>query len=163
MIFSRVVAALFAFGTISAVASPAPAVVEKREDVSDVLAVISTLQSTTGGILPQIDSLVNTDTATEENLTPLLQQLTAAFDTSAVSLEALQGRVDENTGGTKDEVAEQTAAVYTDVIRSLDNLKTKTPQFWPLVPQFGLDAALTQVLLGLNILLAGVVQLVAAL
>ena len=45
MIFTRVIATLFAFGTISALASPAP-VVEKREDVSDVLAVISTLQST---------------------------------------------------------------------------------------------------------------------
>jgi hypothetical protein len=53
MIFTRVFATLFAFGAVSALASPAPAV-EKRQDVSEVLAVISTLQSTTGGILPQI-------------------------------------------------------------------------------------------------------------
>lgn len=58
------------------------------------------------------DNLVNTDTATEDNLSPLIQQLTTAFDTSATSLNSL-GRVDESSGGTKEEVAERTAAVYT--------------------------------------------------
>lgn len=57
MIFSRVVATLFAFGTISVLASPAPVVVEKRQDVSNVLGVIGTLQSTTGSILPQIGNV----------------------------------------------------------------------------------------------------------
>ncbi|KAJ2922554.1 hypothetical protein H1R20_g14546, partial [Candolleomyces eurysporus] len=165
MIFTRVVAALFAFGAVSVLASPAPAVVEKRQapaDVSDVLAIIGTLQSTTGGILPQIDTLVNSDTATEENLTPLLQQLTSAFDTSAVSLNQL-GRVDETSGGTREQVAERTAAVYSDVTKSLDNLKTKKPHHWPLVPKFGLDAALLKVLIGLDLVLIGVVKLVGAL
>lgn len=110
MLFFPVIASFFAFGALSAVGSPAP-VVQKRQDVSSVLSILDTLQSQTGSILPQIDSLVNSDEATEENLTPLAQQLVEALNSGGASLEAL-GAVDE-TGGTQDEVAQRTAAIYT--------------------------------------------------
>lgn len=54
MIFSRAVFAVLAFGGLSAIASPTPAVVEKRQDVSEVLGVIDTLSTTVDAILPQI-------------------------------------------------------------------------------------------------------------
>jgi len=158
----RLVASFFAFGAISALATPTP-VVEKREDVSDVLAIVGTLQSSTGSILPQIDSLVNTDQATEANLSPLLAQLVTALDTSAASFQSLNGKVDQNSGGSKEEVAAQVATVYTDISTSLNNVKTKKPHLYPLIPKHGLDAALLKVLLGLDLILIGVVKLVAVL
>ncbi|EAU81004.1 hypothetical protein CC1G_03180 [Coprinopsis cinerea okayama7 len=162
MFFTRVLLSVFAVGAISAVARPAETV-QKREDVSDVLAVIGTLKSTTGSILPQLDALVNSDDATEENVSPLLEQLAGAFDTGTVSLQGLQGKVDPSSGGTEEEVAEEVATVYTDVATSLDNLKTKKPHLYPLVPKFGLDLALFKLLLGLQLVLAGVLKLVAVL
>jgi len=53
MIFSRVVATFFAIGSVGVLALPS-APVEARADITDVLAVLDTLQSSTGGILPQI-------------------------------------------------------------------------------------------------------------
>jgi len=57
MIFSRVVAAFFAIGSVGVLALPS-APVEARADITDVLAVLDTLQSSTGGILPQIGRLL---------------------------------------------------------------------------------------------------------
>jgi hypothetical protein len=114
MLFFPIIASFFAFGALTAVASPAPAVdtVEKRQDASSVLAILSTLQSQTGSILPQIDSLVNSDAATEENLTPLAQQLVAALNSGGASLESLRGRVNQDAAS-NDEAAEKAAAIYT--------------------------------------------------
>lgn len=114
MLFFPIVASFFAFGALTAVASPAPVVdtVEKRQDVSSVLAILDTLQSQTGSILPQIDSLVNSNAATEENLTPLAQQLVAALNSGGASLESLRGRVNQDAAS-NDEAAEKAAAIYT--------------------------------------------------
>jgi len=60
-----------------------------------------------------LDSLVNSGAANEDNISPLLQQLTGAFDTSAVSFQALQGNVDPSTGGSEQQVANEVATVYT--------------------------------------------------
>jgi len=59
MYLSRIFYAFLFLGAISAVATPAPVAEEKRDlqkraDVSDVLSVVSVLQSSTGSILPQI-------------------------------------------------------------------------------------------------------------
>ncbi|PPR04822.1 hypothetical protein CVT24_007082 [Panaeolus cyanescens] len=162
MFFSRALFSLLAVGAIGALASPAP-VVEKREDVSDVLAVVGNLKATTDVILPQIDSLVDSGAATDANLSPLLQDLATALDTSSSELDSLKGKVDPNTGGTKDEVAQEVSVVYTDVTKSLNNLKTKKPHLWYLIPKFGLEAALIKLLLGLELVLAGVLTLVAGL
>ncbi|KAG2010607.1 hypothetical protein CC2G_013418 [Coprinopsis cinerea AmutBmut pab1-1] len=162
MFFTRALFSVFAVGAIAAIAAPS-AVVEKREDISDVLAIVGTLKASTDSILPQIDNLVNTDTATEANLSPLLQDLSASINSGATSLEALRGKVDSSSGGTEEQVAEEVAVIYTDVAHSLDNLKKKKPHLYPLVPKFGLDAALLKLLLGLQLVLAGVIKLLAVL
>lgn len=54
MFFSRAVFSILAFGGLSAIASPAPVVVQKRQDVSEALDIIGTLDSTVSGILPQL-------------------------------------------------------------------------------------------------------------
>ena len=60
-----------------------------------------------------IDGLVNSGAATEDNLSPLLAQLSSALDTSAVRLEALEGKVDPNRGGTEQQVADEVGTIYT--------------------------------------------------
>jgi hypothetical protein len=54
MFFSCAVFAILAFGGLSAVASPTPVVVEKRQDVSEVLGIIDALSGTVDGILSQL-------------------------------------------------------------------------------------------------------------
>lgn len=54
MFFSRAVFTILALGGLSAIASPAPVVVEKRQDVNEALHIIATLDSAVSGILPQL-------------------------------------------------------------------------------------------------------------
>lgn len=110
---------------------------------------------------PSPDTLANDGTATEENITPLLTELVAALDTTTASLNALGTTIDTTTGGTEDDVAREVSAVYTEIFTSMDNLRVQAPSLATLIPSLGLDLALQQVLLGLQILLAGVLRLVA--
>jgi len=57
------------------------------------------------------DGLVNSNTATEENLTPLLNQLVTALNTGSTSLDGLKGKVNANSG--QQDAADRAAAVYT--------------------------------------------------
>ncbi|PPQ76182.1 hypothetical protein CVT25_007239 [Psilocybe cyanescens] len=57
MFASRFFVSLLAFTALGVSASPAPAPAEKRSaDVSDVLAVVSTLKTKTNAILPEIST-----------------------------------------------------------------------------------------------------------
>ncbi|KAF6759949.1 hypothetical protein DFP72DRAFT_121232 [Ephemerocybe angulata] len=160
MYFKSIVASFFALGAICAAASPAP-VVEKRQDISSVLAIIETLQSSTGSILPQLDSLADSESSTESDFEPLIAELVSSLDTSSTQLNAL-GPVDQS-GASQDEVATKVASIYSDIATTSNNVKTKKPQFYPLFPKFGLEAALIKLLFGLEIVLIGVLKLVAAL
>ncbi|KIJ55982.1 hypothetical protein M422DRAFT_239159 [Sphaerobolus stellatus SS14] len=170
MIFSRVLLSFLSLGVISAVASPAPVAeekraIEKRADVSDVLGVVSTLQSSSNSILPQIDNLVSTNQATTDNISPLLTLLQTALTTAGTQINSFQsGGFDASTGGSAQDVANQLAPVISNVVTSLNNLNAVNPTiFGPLIASFGLDAALNTILVGLGVLLTGVVQLLAAL
>ncbi|KAF5342323.1 hypothetical protein D9611_001490 [Ephemerocybe angulata] len=159
MYFKSIVASFFALSAICAVASPAP-VAEKRQDVSSVLAIVNSLQSSTGSILPQIDSLANSDSSTEAQIEPLIAQLVSSLSTSTTQLNAL-GR--DQSGANKDEVANKIAGIYSDIAKTSNNVKTKKPHFYPLFPKYGLEAALIKLLFGLEIVLVGVLKLVASL
>ncbi|TFK37795.1 hypothetical protein BDQ12DRAFT_749525 [Crucibulum laeve] len=163
MIASRFLFSFLTLGVISAAAIPTAVTVEKREDVSDILAVVNTLQGSSDTILPQIDSLIATNSATEDNLSPLLYQLSDALGTASTSFTNLQGNVNTNSGGSQQDVANAVAPVYNNIAVSLDNVKKHKPEFAPLFLKFGIDAALNKILLGLDILLVGVIKLVAVL
>ncbi|KIJ25928.1 hypothetical protein M422DRAFT_273066 [Sphaerobolus stellatus SS14] len=153
MIVSRILFSFLSLGAISAVATPTPVVVsdekraiEKRADVSDISGVISTLRSNTNSILPQIDNLVSANQQTEDNISPLLQQLLTALTTAGTQINSFQS-------------ANQLAPVI-----SPKQLRGCKPyRLRPLIASFGFDAALNTILVGLEILLQGVVQLLAAL
>ncbi|KAJ7160316.1 hypothetical protein C8R46DRAFT_1001526 [Mycena filopes] len=135
-------------------------VVDKRASTTDIEAVLNALQSSTDSILPQINSLVSAGTATDDTVTPLINDLTAALDTATASLGTLA------LGGLKrqsdDDVANLVAGIITDITNTLDGLlgtASTIPALGGLLA--GVDTSLNQVLLGLEILLAGVLNLVA--
>jgi len=70
------------------------------------------------------DGLVNSNTATEENLTPLLNQLVTTLNTGSTSIDGLNGKVNANAD--QQDVANRAAAVTT-VINLLQLLKY---HFW---------------------------------
>ena len=57
------------------------------------------------------DGLVNSDTATEENLTPLLNQLVTALNTGSASIDGLKGKINANAD--QQDVANRAAEVTT--------------------------------------------------
>ncbi|TFK37798.1 hypothetical protein BDQ12DRAFT_749549 [Crucibulum laeve] len=166
MIASRILYSFLTLGVISAAATPAAITVEKCQSTADIKTVLNTLKSSTDAILPQITNLGN---VTDENVTPLINDLTAALNTASSSLASLetysdlQGRVDTNSGGSQQDVANAVAPIYRNIVVSLNNLKTQNPEFASLFTKFGTDAALNNLLLGLGTLLAGVVELIAVL
>ncbi|PPQ81850.1 hypothetical protein CVT25_013450 [Psilocybe cyanescens] len=149
-------------GSLSASATPVPETVEKRADISDVLSVISTLKSSTGTIIPQINSLVSDGTASESNVTPLISDLITSLNTASSSLASI-GSVDSTSGGSATDVANAIAPIITDITTTLSSVNTAVPGLANLLGGLGLDAALNQVLTGLETLLAGVLNLVAQL
>ncbi|KAJ7669743.1 hypothetical protein B0H17DRAFT_1209504 [Mycena rosella] len=122
-------------------------------------------------ITPQIihaDALVSSATATDATVTPLINDLTAAFDTASASLTTLAQtsglkRQGKRNRQSNDDIANLVAGILTDVTTALDGLlgtASTIPGLGRLLG--GLDVSLNQVLLGFETLLAGVLSLVAA-
>lgn len=112
MLFFPVLSSFFAFGALTAVASPAPSV-EKRTNAADVLTTVVNIETQVNVILPQIDALIGSPTATVADIEPLAAQLAGVLRAGTAKIDAFEGKVDANSGGTKDEVAKKTADIYT--------------------------------------------------
>ncbi|KAF7345710.1 Sc15 protein [Mycena venus] len=156
-------ASLFLLSTTFVSASPtsADAGLAVRASTADIQTVFNTLKGSTDTILPQITSLVSGGTATDETVTPLINDLTAALDTATASLATLSP-IELRKRQSDDEIAELVAGILTDVTNALDGLlgtASTIPALGGLLA--GVDVSLHQVLLGLEILLAGVLNLVA--
>ncbi|KAJ7174073.1 hypothetical protein C8R43DRAFT_1058065 [Mycena crocata] len=157
-------ASLFLLSASFVSASPTPAglaVVDKRASTADIQTVFNTLKTSTDSILPQINALVSSGTATDETVTPLVNDLTTALDTATASLAALPA-TSVSKRQSDDEIANLVAGIITDVTNALDGLlgtAATIPALGGLLA--GIDTSLNQVLLGLEILLAGVLRLVA--
>ncbi|KIJ29636.1 hypothetical protein M422DRAFT_36900 [Sphaerobolus stellatus SS14] len=99
MFFSHVFSfAVLSLSVISAVATPAA---PKKRAVTD---------SSTGTILPQIDSLANSGSATQANISPLLANLVDSLNTASTSLNAMQANSVTGSSNAK-EVANAAAPV----------------------------------------------------
>ncbi|KAJ7436086.1 hypothetical protein B0H11DRAFT_1755268 [Mycena galericulata] len=141
---------------VSAIPSP---VVDKRASTADIETVFTTLKSSTDSILPQITALVSGGTATDATVTPLINELTSALETASGSLTGLAIPLKRQTDA---EIATLVAGIITDITNALDSLlgtASTIPALGGLLA--GVDTSLNQVLLGLEILLAGVLELVA--
>jgi len=137
------------------------AVVEKRSSTADIETVFNTLKGSTDSILPQITSLVSGGNATDDTVTPLINDLTAALDTATASLATLTP-VSSSKRQSDDDIANLIAGIITDITNALDGLlgdAASIPDLGSLLA--GVDTSLDQVLVGLETLLAGVLNLVA--
>jgi hypothetical protein len=111
MLFLSAVTSFLAFGAFTAAASPTPSL-KRRQDITNVLAIVDGLQSKTDSILPQIDSLINTGEATVTSIEPLAFELVGVLASVGSSLEAIQGQIDPATDGALEEVVQKTAAIF---------------------------------------------------
>ncbi|KAH9476875.1 hypothetical protein JR316_0010791 [Psilocybe cubensis] len=150
-------------GAIAASSSPTPSEthVEKRADISDVLAIINTLETATTPILSSIDTVAGSILPSSVTLTPLVASLVASLNTASASL-ALLGTVSP-TGGSPATIAAATAPIVSNIVRTLNNAKRTIPGVNLVVATLGLDASLNQVLVGLENSTAGVLNLLAQL
>ncbi|KAJ7250097.1 hypothetical protein B0H12DRAFT_1019314 [Mycena haematopus] len=147
-------AASFVSGTV---------VAEKRASTASVETVFNTLKASTDTILPQINSHVSSGTASDATVTPLLNQLTAAFNTASTSLQTIP-RVESRKRQSDQDVAVLVAGIITDTTNSLNGLHGFAPHIPALAGLIiALDVALQELLVGLDIVLAGVVTLVSGL
>jgi hypothetical protein len=55
--------------------------------------------------------LLADNTASEENLPPLLETLVLNLDTTTATLKTLEGNVDTGSGGSQDDVAQRAASI----------------------------------------------------
>ncbi|KAJ7704846.1 hypothetical protein B0H17DRAFT_1126482 [Mycena rosella] len=156
---------LFLLATSFVSASPTPlaglTAVEKRASTADIETVFNTLKSSTDSILPQITALVSGGNATDDTVTPLINDLTGALDTATASLAALPATTSSKRQS-DDDIANLVAGIITDVTNALDGLlgtASTIPALGGLLA--GVDTSLNQVLIGLETLLAGVLTLVA--
>ncbi|KAH6892765.1 hypothetical protein BKA70DRAFT_1571544 [Coprinopsis sp. MPI-PUGE-AT-0042] len=163
MLFTRALFSLFAVGVISALAAPSVALVERGEDMSNVLATLDTLESKNDGIISKIDKLIDGNTANEANLSPLLQSLSFNVDTTTATFKSYKGKPDPHHGGSKDDVAKKVSKIIEKIIIVIHKIKTHKPHLYFLVVKFGLQLALYKLLLGLEVIVAGVLVLVGSL
>ncbi|KAI3611942.1 sc15 protein [Moniliophthora roreri] len=146
------------FGFVAA--NPIANEVAKRDN-ADIQTVLTTLKGQTDTILPQITDLSNSGSASDETVTPLLNQLTTALDTATASLAGLEPSSSRKRQS-DDDIANLVAGIVTDITNALSGLTAQAAAIPTLgVLLAGVDTSLAQVLSGLEILLAGVLRLVA--
>ncbi|KAF8872018.1 hypothetical protein CPB84DRAFT_1899551, partial [Gymnopilus junonius] len=148
---------ILAFTGLTAFASPIE-IERHAADVSNVLDIVSTLQGSTSSILPQLNTLVLNGQANTVTVTPLINQLVTSLNTASTSFNSL-GPIDASTSGTQEDVA----TAFAPIISMSCNYFFEVPGLAPLLTTLGIDFALDQVLLGLDIVLHGVVHLISVL
>ncbi|KLO20615.1 hypothetical protein SCHPADRAFT_884637 [Schizopora paradoxa] len=162
MYFTRIASAFAVAATFCslAVANPLPSI-EKRQDLSSISGVLTTLQTTIGPILAEITSQGNGGNVTSDSLNPLVGELDTALTNAASSLTSLStsSRVKRQS---ESDIATLTAGIVTDIANALNTLLGDASAIPELGSIFsGIDTSLNQVLVGLETLLAGVLNLVA--
>ncbi|KAH8828030.1 hypothetical protein DL96DRAFT_1709340 [Flagelloscypha sp. PMI_526] len=156
---SRAVSFLL-FATIFGLVAASPAALSfkdvalsKRADEDAILARLQTLKTQTDAILPKI---------TKDALTPLFNQLTDAITSTTTDLAALPESKARSLDKRQSEIADLVAQLLQDITSALEGLTGDLATLPWLGGLFtGLDAALSQLLKGLEGLLAGVLNLVA--
>ncbi|KAL5494864.1 hypothetical protein ACEPAI_326 [Sanghuangporus weigelae] len=158
MLFSHVISFLTFSLTLGTFASGKP--VAARSDVTSIQNMFTSLQSNTNNILPQIKGLAAEGNATNESVGPLVIELISALQGVQGSL-ALIGPI--SSDASNDTLVELIAEIITDIVGTLDLLANSTDITYLSGLLYGIDLALADILLGLDVILAGVTYLVATL
>ncbi|KAF8880927.1 hypothetical protein CPB85DRAFT_1442899 [Mucidula mucida] len=133
----------------------------KRDD-ADVLNILTMLKDSTDSILPQIDSLVASNQANSDSLTPLFDQVQDALTTATSSLEGLAASGTKKRQ-TDDELASLASQIIQDINTSTTNANTAAaPLGFPgVITKFSF--ALDKLLIDLDILVPGILKAVVIL
>ncbi|KAJ7192439.1 hypothetical protein GGX14DRAFT_595762 [Mycena pura] len=144
---------------VSAIPAPAGADVEKRSSTANVASVLNTLQGSTNSILPQINSLASSGTASDATVIPLVTQLIVAIDTAHASLGQLSP-VPSRKRQSEADLAATVAGVITEITETLNGLPgvSEIPALPTLI--IAVDTALQELLVGLDVVVAGILTLV---
>ncbi|ESK95090.1 sc15 protein [Moniliophthora roreri MCA 2997] len=170
MFSSRIITFFFAFLTLGLVtyANPVAATsgneVAKRQQVDSIEAVFANLKASTDSILPQIDALVDSGSATDDNVAPLVTQLTEAFTTADTDLTAFNGKGGDGKPHNKDELAKVIAGILIVLVKTINKLLLSGAKF-PIVGGLliTLQIIVNKLLLSVELLLAGILKLLAIL
>ncbi|EEB95373.1 hypothetical protein MPER_05668 [Moniliophthora perniciosa FA553] len=167
MISSRIVSFFLVFLTLGFLTYAKPVIganVEKRQAADSIETVIANLQASANTILPQIDSLVDSGEASDDNVAPLLQELQQAFETANTDMTAFTLKGGDGKSHKKDELAKVIAGIVITVTKTLDKLLltgAKLPVVGGILVT--LKVTINKLLLAVELLLAGVLKLVAVL
>ncbi|QRV92860.1 Sc15 protein [Ceratobasidium sp. AG-Ba] len=159
-------AALFAYATVGLLqlVAASPILDTKdmiRRDNSDIVAVMTKLNQTVGGILGQMDNLVSSKQAKVGTIAPLVAELNNALRGGALELSKLSP-ASLRRRQSDEQVAQITASLVTAIATTLKSV-TQALGGLPVLGGLltGIDTSLNQVLFGLSVLLQGVLRLVA--
>ncbi|KAI5892047.1 SC15 protein [Schizophyllum commune H4-8] len=149
------------------VAAPAEAQtgVAKRQDADGLTQIFTDLKDATGSILPQLETVADSGDAKDEDVLALVQQLLDSLNTANDGIEELKGKPAGGHPPKPDVLAGLIAEILKDVLKVLHVVLVKLglaiPGLSPLL--IAIDAALANILHGVEFLLAGVLKLVAGL
>ena len=109
-----------------------------------------------------INSTIAAGNVSDDSVTPSISQITSALDAATSSLSGLSASSSKVKRQSDDDIANLVAGIITDLTETLDGLlasASSIPDLGSLLS--GIDSSLNQVLVGLETLLAGVLELVA--
>ncbi|ESK89495.1 sc15 protein [Moniliophthora roreri MCA 2997] len=170
MFSSRIVSFFLVFLTLGLVtyANPVAAAggneVAKRQQADSIEAVFANLKASTDSILPQLDALVDSGSANDANVAPLITQLTDAFSTADADLTAFNAKGGDGKPHNKDELAKVIAGILIVLVKIINKLLLLGIKF-PIVGGLllTLQIIVNKLLLSVELLLAGILKLVAIL
>ena len=109
-----------------------------------------------------INSTIAAGNVSDDSVTPSINEITSVLGTAASSLSGLSASSSKVKRQSDDDIANLVAGIITDLTETLDGLlasASSIPDLGSLLS--GIDSSLNQVLVGLETLLAGVLELVA--
>ncbi|KAK7049731.1 hypothetical protein VNI00_005762 [Paramarasmius palmivorus] len=170
MFSSRIVSFFLVFLTLGLVsfanpiAAPGNEVV-KRQQADSIEAVLANLKASTDSILPQIDALADSGSVTDADVAPLITQLTDAFTVANDDLVAFNSKGGDGKPHNKDELAKVIAGILIVLVKTINKLFLIGIIKLPIVAGLliTLQIIVNKLLLSVELLLAGVLKLVAIL
>ncbi|THH11594.1 hypothetical protein EW145_g558 [Phellinidium pouzarii] len=159
MLFNRVVSFVTFFLSINSFTLANP--VEKRGN-AEIENVLTTLQSSTDIIMPQIKALVTNGNTSDTTVTPLINQLVETFSTARDSLLALNtGTVSTTKRQSANDIANLSGNIIEEVAQALKGLAATTVPSLSLLLS-SVDIILDEFLVALEIDLSGVLTLISS-
>ena len=172
MLFSRIANIVYFGMTMGLLASATPiandaSLVEKRQEVNQLEAVFTQLQTATDSILPQLESQADNNQVSSSSTGPLLEQLLAAFDTADQGVQTYTDHPPSHPSHpppNKDIIGGIIGVILVGVIKIIHKIFLKSaliPSLLILIGKLGI--VIHKILFAIEILVPGILLVVKAL